>query len=162
MVTINWDDWVEAGMTVAARARAGLAPLAAESGLLHHEGPAAVRRVLPAALNRVAVSVNDLPALMARQDRWLTETPATTTTGMASTNGLHEQLQALFREILNVSSCTPEDNFFDLGGHSLLAMQLISRLREETGLELALIDLFDTPTPTGLAQLLNSRKIPNP
>ncbi|WJJ92652.1 phosphopantetheine-binding protein [Neopusillimonas aromaticivorans] len=41
-------------------------------------------------------------------------------------------------------------------------MQLISRLREETGLELALIDLFATPTPEGLAQLLNSRTIPNP
>ena len=77
-------------------------------------------------------------------------------------NGLNERLQALFREILNVASCTPEDNFFDLGGHSLLAMQLISRLREDAGLELTLIDLFATPTPEGLAQLLNSRTIPNP
>ncbi|WJJ92653.1 hypothetical protein [Neopusillimonas aromaticivorans] len=109
-----------------------------------------MRRVLPTALNRVAVSVNDLPALMARQDRWITETLATTASASASAsasattisrnessapvpkappadeartvhtettaNGLNERLQALFREILNVASCTPEDNFFDLGG----------------------------------------------
>lgn len=36
-------------------------------------------------------------------------------------------------------------NFFELGGHSLLAMRVISRLREEWGVDVAVADLFAHP-----------------
>lgn len=39
VVTINWDDWVGAGMTEAARRRAGLPPLSPDHGLQADEGP---------------------------------------------------------------------------------------------------------------------------
>lgn len=42
-------------------------------------------------------------------------------------------------------------DFFGLGGHSLLAAKLLSRVRDEFGLQVPVRDFFRLPTPTGLA-----------
>ena len=63
-----------------------------------------------------------------------------------------EVLSGLWAELLGVEQVGIHDNFFDLGGHSLLATQVTSRMRELFHVEIALRQLFETPTVAGLAQ----------
>ncbi|MGW0336731.1 amino acid adenylation domain-containing protein [Streptomyces sp. NPDC003011] len=66
---------------------------------------------------------------------------------------------ALFEDVLKL----PRDtvgigaDFFHLGGDSLLATRLLARLRHETGAEIPITALFETPTPAALAHRLAAR-----
>ncbi|MBQ1076207.1 amino acid adenylation domain-containing protein [Micromonospora sp. C31] len=70
--------------------------------------------------------------------------------GRAPRTPAEQRLCALFAEVLGVDRVGPDDNFFDLGGHSLLATRLIARARTDLGLDRAVRDLFQRPTPAGL------------
>ncbi|WP_461124611.1 amino acid adenylation domain-containing protein [Saccharothrix stipae] len=56
----------------------------------------------------------------------------------------------LFAELLGVSPGI-HDNFFTLGGHSMASMRLVGRIRSVFGVDIALRDVFDSPTVAGLA-----------
>ncbi|NUT37524.1 MAG: amino acid adenylation domain-containing protein [Hamadaea sp.] len=60
----------------------------------------------------------------------------------------------LFADALGVAEISAEDDFFLLGGHSLLASRLVAQIRHELGAELAIRDLFATPTVEGIAAQL--------
>jgi FkbH-like protein len=51
---------------------------------------------------------------------------------------LERRLAEIWAEALRVSPVGIHDDFFDLGGHSLLAVQLMSRVRQEFGVDLSL------------------------
>ncbi|MBL8300772.1 MAG: amino acid adenylation domain-containing protein, partial [Rhodanobacteraceae bacterium] len=63
-------------------------------------------------------------------------------------------LARLWQDILQREHVGREDNFFELGGHSLAAMQLVARVRQSLGRELALRHLFAHPTLGALARQL--------
>jgi acyl carrier protein len=64
-------------------------------------------------------------------------------------------IAAVWGALLNLDSVGRNDNFFDLGANSLLMVQAHSRLREQLGCALSLVDLFHYPTVSGLAARLS-------
>ncbi|WP_227106801.1 jagaricin-like haemolysin non-ribosomal peptide synthetase HmlG [Chromobacterium rhizoryzae] len=67
---------------------------------------------------------------------------------------LEAQLAALFAAVLGLPRIGVDDSFFDMGGHSLLTLQLLSRIREELGVELPLASLFTSGTVAEFARLV--------
>ena len=67
-------------------------------------------------------------------------------------NEVERIITDIWQNVLGVERIGIHDNFFELGGHSLLATQVISRVRDAFGQEVALRSLFEQPTVAGLAQ----------
>jgi phthiocerol/phenolphthiocerol synthesis type-I polyketide synthase E len=63
-------------------------------------------------------------------------------------------IAGMWEELLGIAPIGIHDDFFALGGHSLLATQIVSRCRDELGLELPLKAIFEAPTPARFAALV--------
>ena len=74
--------------------------------------------------------------------------------GMLPRNAVEQALAAMWQQVLGLEQVSVEESFFDLGGHSLLAMQLVSRIREDFGIELPMQAVFSSPTIAGISQAL--------
>jgi len=73
---------------------------------------------------------------------------------------LERRLCRIWSGMLNAQPVGVHDNFFDLGGHSLLAVQLLSRLKEELGIELSLEVVYGADfTVAELAKAIELREI---
>ncbi|AEG94152.1 MelG protein (non-ribosomal peptide synthetase)-like protein [Ramlibacter tataouinensis TTB310] len=70
---------------------------------------------------------------------------------------LEQTISAIWAEVLGLSEVGTQDNFFDLGGHSLLVVQVQRRLREATGQEVSITDMFRLPTVAAIAAHLAGR-----
>jgi acyl carrier protein len=83
----------------------------------------------------------------------------------ASGNGapqsdVERRLTAIWAEILQRSTISVHDNFFDLGGHSLLAVLLLMRVKEEFGVQLSVDDVYSgTLTLRELAQTIEAHQM---
>ena len=75
---------------------------------------------------------------------------AAATTSRAPATPREELICQAFAEILGVDQVGAEDSFFELGGHSLLAVTLARWLRDR-GLPVAVLTVFQAPTPAALA-----------
>ncbi|KOR42171.1 hypothetical protein ADT25_15395, partial [Xanthomonas oryzae] len=64
---------------------------------------------------------------------------------------LETELATLWSALLGVERVGRHDDFFALGGHSLLAVRLISRIRQQLGVDVVLADLFAQPQLAALA-----------
>ncbi|MFI0480772.1 condensation domain-containing protein [Actinomadura sp. 9N215] len=62
---------------------------------------------------------------------------------------VEQELAAMVAELLAVNQVDMNENFIELGGHSLIAIQLVSRVREEFGVELPLRLLYSPDATLG-------------
>jgi hypothetical protein len=67
-------------------------------------------------------------------------------------------LAQIWQELLKVERVGRRDNFFQLGGHSLLAVQVVSRVGQMLGRELALTAVFECPDLESLALLIQGSR----
>ncbi|MCM3670698.1 non-ribosomal peptide synthase/polyketide synthase [Mesobacillus maritimus] len=66
------------------------------------------------------------------------------------------KLVELWKGQLDGQTVGIDDNFFERGGHSLKGMMLISKIKQEFGVELTLRTMFEHPTIKGLAEVIDS------
>ncbi|MFE8956413.1 amino acid adenylation domain-containing protein [Streptomyces althioticus] len=153
--------------------RAAVVPRHADNGALHlvaYTVPSADAPVSPADLRAHAVA--HLPEHMVPAACVPVETLPLTANGKLDVQALPDpdftaaasgtrpvtpeqaQVCALFEDVLQLprESVGVDAGFFDLGGDSLLATRLLARLRHETGAEIPITALFETPTPAALAR----------
>ncbi len=72
----------------------------------------------------------------------------------APEGGIETVVATVWQQLLDLERVGRNDHFFELGGHSLLAVQLVTRLRDALGAELALRDIFAQPTLQAMARVL--------
>ena len=171
-MSMNWDGWSFPADADGAEARQGaLGESVRKLTMTAEEGTEAFRRVMRVqGIPQVAVSTGDLAS---RIQMW-TNPGATTGSETSATKRdrakLHarpelsnpyerardaeEQLMVqVWENLLGIDGIGIDDNFFELGGHSLLATQVVSRMRAELGVEVALRSIFEEPTIAGLIKL---------
>jgi len=73
-------------------------------------------------------------------------------------NELERAIAQAWKDALGVDSVGLNENFFDLGAHSLMVAEVHMQLQEQLGRELSLVDLFQFPTITALANHLKGKE----
>ena len=67
---------------------------------------------------------------------------------------LERAVVEVWETVLGISPVGVNDSFFDLGGNSLNALRVVSQLSRVSGTKVALMSIFEAPTPRALAALL--------
>lgn len=150
---------VRQAIVVARRDRSGTTRLVSYVVADPGADPGQIRRwaatVLPEYMVPATVMVIDRLPLTAngKVDRRALPEPEPAGEAGGAAPGTHQEALAcdLFAEVLGLERVGVHDDFFALGGHSLLAIRLISRARTALGMEVTVPQLFERPTPAGLA-----------
>ena len=71
---------------------------------------------------------------------------------------MERNLAAIWQEVLRLEKIGIQDNFFEAGGYSLLAVRVISRIKKDFQVDLALLSFFENPTITGLVQSIEKAR----
>ncbi|MEO1627055.1 MAG: non-ribosomal peptide synthetase, partial [Bacteroidota bacterium] len=80
--------------------------------------------------------------------------------GEEITDELELEIAEIWKNLLNVSSLSRGQSFFQLGGTSLKAIQLISKIYKKKKVLLNLKSIFDQPTVGGIRQLIEAGAAP--
>ena len=67
---------------------------------------------------------------------------------------LEERVATIMADVLSLETIGRNQSFFEIGGHSLLAIQVIIRIRDAFGVDMALGSMFEFTTVAELAQAI--------
>ena len=73
-------------------------------------------------------------------------------------NEIERTIAEAWRNVLNISQVSINDNFFEIGGHSLAMVKLHAALEETLKTQFSVIELFQYPTIASQAQFLSRGK----
>ncbi|PTL75146.1 type I polyketide synthase [Vitiosangium sp. GDMCC 1.1324] len=82
--------------------------------------------------------------------------PALQNAYVAPRDELEEAVAKLWESMLGITQVGIHDNFFELGGNSLVGIKLIARVREQFGVPVPAVTLYEGPTVEALAKLLKA------
>jgi len=106
-----------------------------------------------AALPRTPNGKTDRKALPAPSLNALANTEDAEPGVSASEDTRERYLGAVWCELVGADDVRSSDNFFDIGGHSLLAIEMVTRVKRETGIKLNLLDVATSPLASLAAAL---------
>lgn len=170
-LSVNWEGWRFGTQPVAS----GIGSEIAQLALTPDEGIETFKSVLGhTRLNQLIVSTGDLHQ---RIEKWITpdlseEEPEAASQAEGShyarpnlptplvepETELQMAVAGIWKNVLSIDPIGIHDNFFDLGGNSLLGTQLIARLRDHFQIDLPLRSLFEDPTVSGVAGMIESEQ----
>ncbi len=78
-----------------------------------------------------------------------------------ATTLIQKKLQSIWSDALALPTLSMQDDFFELGGHSLIAIQVMTRLKKETGHQIPISALFQYSTIEKLSRLLDDQQNTN-
>jgi len=70
-------------------------------------------------------------------------------------NQIQLDILSIWREVLDNPSIQVTDNFFDVGGKSILIPNIVIRLKNELGLDIDIVDVFQYPTVSSISEFLS-------
>ncbi|MFB6367482.1 amino acid adenylation domain-containing protein [Paenibacillus elgii] len=178
-VSINWCDWKDVGMSVAAAEKWGRTLKTDTQTLLKDalnvaEGTEVFRRILDSLLTRVVVSPADLHAEIAHEQasfREMVESreafsaarPEQAASGhsLAQAHSVQSTLVAIWKDLLGKEDIGIHDNIFDLGANSLDVIQANSRLKTLLKQEIPIVTMYTYPTIHSLKEHLTRSEEPS-
>ncbi|SLM50075.1 putative Polyketide synthase [Nitrospira japonica] len=175
-ISVNFDRWNQVGMAAKAEARLNAMQIDGSEfdGMTAAEGLEVFARILENRFTpQVMVSVRDLSSVIAYSAR----TALAHATGHAAFGGtceparpgtghtapvpgatIEEQVAFIWKQIFGIEQVELRQDFFALGGESLAALQILNRVQEVFGVEVALRKFFEAPTVAGLAAEIRGSK----
>ena len=91
-----------------------------------------------------------------------TQRPELSSAFIPPRSSVEREIAEIWQEVLGIENVGVADNFFDLGGHSLHAVRVHSKLSVKFDNRISLVYLFQFPTISALADLIEQQTAPEP
>lgn len=175
-LSVNWDAWQ---LTDAQRHGLSVREQSAAFAITPQEGIDAFERIVGAGpVPQIVVSTADLGV---RINRWIEleqlhkqgpaepaeassfhPRPQLPNPYIAPRNETEQAIAELWQTTLGVQQVGIHDNFFDLGGNSLSGITLIGQLKERFGVHIPTVSLYEGPTVSAFAKLIEQDEAEQP
>ena len=163
-ITVNWDTW-----RLHERRQGDLGRTIADLEMSADEGMEVIERILIYQPPHVIVSTGNLETrfrqwvrmsdFRADDREFLHPRPQLGTPYSVPQSELEKTLCHIWQQVLGIERVGIHDDFLELGGHSLLATQLIGRIRKAFRLDIPLTALFDAPSVSRFAEVVEQEII---